>query len=278
MQDVVRSKFAPSTIQSASALLQLQPGSVVFCDFDGPIVDVSDRYYHTYCLALEATQAEYVKHAALPVRRLTKTQFWYMKQNRVPDFTIADWSGLSGQQVKDFLGHVQALVNQPALLHRDRLQPGVKAALNQLQACGIRIVLVTLRQAGQVLDFLHQHDLATTISQIYGADDAETAYANCIEHKVARLTEAIAEQRQLGFNTTASCMIGDTEADVRAGQAAQLPTIALTCGIRSALYLNDFAPTAVYADLQAALQDLIHHPVSLEAAVWHHEPAADVRC
>ncbi|MEM6840142.1 MAG: HAD hydrolase-like protein [Cyanobacteria bacterium P01_C01_bin.120] len=252
--------------QPTSALSPLQSGSVVFCDFDGPIVDVSDRYYQTYCLALAAIQKKYAEYVALPVRRLTKAQFWYMKQNRVPDVTIADWSGLSGQQIKDFLAHVQALVNQSALLHLDRLQPGAKAALNELQARGIRLVLVTLRQAGQVLDFLHQHDLATAISQIYGADDVETAYANCIDHKVARLREAIAEQRQLGFDTTASCMIGDTEADVRAGQVAELPTVALTCGIRSALYLNDFAPTAVYANLQTALPDLICRSASLRAA------------
>ena len=31
----------------------------VFCDFDGPIVDVSDRYYSTYHLALTDTAAFY---------------------------------------------------------------------------------------------------------------------------------------------------------------------------------------------------------------------------
>jgi phosphoglycolate phosphatase len=237
----------------------------VFCDFDGPIADVSDRYYHTYTLALAATQADYAQQdISLPIRRLTKPQFWHMKQNRIPDTEIADWSGLSGAAVDRFLGHVETLVNQPTLLHQDQLQPGAMAALTALQDRGVRIVIVTLRQAAQVLDFLHQHDLATTISQIYGEQDAATAYPNRTEHKVAQLQRAIADQRRLGFHTQGSWMIGDTEADICAGQAAGLPTLALTCGIRSAGYLKGFHPTRMYRDLYAATEFLIsRQPVTL---------------
>ena len=256
MQDVV-SWSAPLITSTLTTALRLPPGSTLFCDFDGPIADVSDRYYHTYCLALKVTQADYARQqVALPIRRLTKAQFWYMKQNRIPDTTIADWSGLSGQQVDDFLRHVPSLVNQPALLHQDQLQPGIKAALTCLRDRGIRIVIVTLRQAAQVLDFLHQYDLATMISQIYGAEHAETAYANRTEHKIARLREAIIEQNRLGFDTQHSWMVGDTEADVCAGQALSLPTLALTCGIRSSLYLKGFSPTGVFRDLGTAVKFL----------------------
>lgn len=256
MQNVV-SWSALSTTPATTASLRLPPGSTLFCDFDGPIADVSDRYYHTYCLALKATQADYARQQiALPIRRLTKAQFWYMKQNRVPDTTIADWSGLSGQQVDDFLSRVPSLVNQPALLHQDQLQPGVRTALTRLRAKGVRIVIVTLRQAAQVLDFLHQYDVATMISQIYGAENTETAYTNRTEHKIAHLREAIAEQNRLGFDTRCSWMIGDTEADVCAGQSFSLPTLALTCGIRSSLYLKGFSPTGVCHDLSTAVEYL----------------------
>lgn len=257
MQDVV-CRSTPLDASAASVSLGLPPGSTLFCDFDGPIADVSDRYYHTYCLALKATQADYARrHIALPVRRLTKAQFWYMKQNRVPDTTIADWSGLSGAQVDDFLSHVMTLVNQSTLLHQDKLQPGARAALNRLRECDVRIVIVTLRQAAQVLDFLHQYDLATMISQIYGANHAEIAYGNRTEHKISHLRDAIAEQSRLGFDTRNSWMVGDTEADVCAGQACHLPTLALTCGIRSSLYLKDFSPTGVHRNLNAAVNFLL---------------------
>jgi phosphoglycolate phosphatase len=256
MQQIVY-KSAPSITSVADTSVRLLPGSTLFCDFDGPIADVSDRYYHTYCLALKLTQADYARqHVALPIRRLTKAQFWYMKQNRVLDTTIADWSGLSGKQVDDFLANVLTLVTQPALLHQDELQPGAYTALVRLRECGVQIVIVTLRQSSQVLDFLHQYDLATMISQIYGADNAETAYANRTEHKIAQLREAIVDQTRLGFDTSRSWMVGDTEADVCAGQAFSLPTIALTCGIRSSHYLKGFLPTDVCRDLNAAVTAL----------------------
>lgn len=257
MQDVVFQSALPDA-PKVNAARRLPPGSTLFCDFDGPIADVSDRYYYTYCLALKTTQAAYARqHIALPVRRLTKAQFWYMKQNRVPDTTIADWSGLSGEVVDCFLSHVADLVNQPTLLHQDQLQPGARAALTRLRDQGVRIVIVTLRQAAQVLDFLHHYDLATMISQIYGAERAETAYANRTEHKITQLRSAIADQTRLGFDVSHSWMVGDTEADVCAGQAFELPTLALTCGIRSSLYLKDFAPTGVHRNLQAAVDYLI---------------------
>ena len=170
MQNVVlRSQ---PTIQPQVTGFPMPSGSTLFCDFDGPIADVSDRYYNTYQLALSATKQAYAQLGTmLPIRPLTKTQFWYMKQNRLPDTLIADWSGLAGDEVDFFLVQVSHWVNQPNLLHQDTLQPGAKAALKRLQQRGVRIVIVTLRQAAQVLDFLHQHDLATIVSQIYGADD-----------------------------------------------------------------------------------------------------------
>lgn len=246
----------------------LPAGSTLFCDFDGPIADVSDRYYATYQLALSATQEAYATQGKiLPVRRLTKAQFWYMKQNRLPDSLIADWSGLSDQEIDTFLDQVNQLVNQPDLLHQDQLQPGARAALTALQDRGVRIVIVTLRQASQVLDFLHEHDLATTISQIYGAHDATTAYPNRTEHKVDQLKEAIADQNRLGFSTAKSWMIGDTEADICAGQATGLPTIALTCGIRSSSYLKGFSPSRVQRDLYAAVEYLLAVPATVACGI-----------
>jgi hypothetical protein len=57
----------------------------VFCDFDGPIVDVSKRYYSTYQLGLADTQEFYQRQGiTLPIQRLQKQQFWQMKQDRVP--------------------------------------------------------------------------------------------------------------------------------------------------------------------------------------------------
>ena len=102
------------------------PRMTVFCDLDGPIVDVSDRYYATYQQGLADTQAAYLARGiSLNLQILSKQQFWQMKQNRVPDAEIAKSSGLSGEEIHVFLGCVSQIVNQPDLLHLDRIRSTV---------------------------------------------------------------------------------------------------------------------------------------------------------
>ena len=52
-------------------------------------------------------------------------------------------------------------------------------------------------------------------------------------------------------------MIGDTEADIVAGQTLGIPTIALTCGIRSHYALKKCNPTRIQSDLLSAAHYLL---------------------
>jgi len=230
----------------------------VFCDFDGPIVDVSDRYYSTYLLALADTQAYYEDLGIyLRLQTLTKQQFWQMKQERVPDVEIAMRSGLQGEQIEIFLSQVTTIVNQPTLLHKDRLQPGVNWAINLLHSRGVRLVLVTLRYQREATQILRNHGLARLFSGIYGSEDRHTAYQNYAEVKTKLLQQAIAEQLTEDKQQELAWMIGDTEADILAGQALAIPTIAVTCGIRSRRYVERLQPTCILSDLVSAVQHVV---------------------
>jgi phosphoglycolate phosphatase-like HAD superfamily hydrolase len=239
----------------------------VFCDFDGPIIDVSNRYYTTYQLGLADTQAFYqVPGISLPIQQLTKHQFWQMKQDRVPDVEIAMRSGLRTEQIDFFLERVIEIVNQPALLRQDKLQPGVSWALALLHSQGVRLVLVTLRCQAQATQILRNYGLTRLFSGIYGTCDAgggsrgdhrDAAYQNYADAKTQLLSQALAEQSLLAGHPTSAWMVGDTEADLIAGQTFEIPTIALTCGIRSHYYLKQFQPTRVHSDLLAAAHDIL---------------------
>jgi phosphoglycolate phosphatase len=231
--------------------------STLFCDFDGPIADVSDRYYATYRQGLERVQAMAVAAGhPMPIRYLSKSQFWIFKQNRVPDRQIAHWSGLEGAQIDDFLGQVNRVVNHASLLDYDQLQPKAYEGLAILRQCGVRVVLVTLRPPAQVIQFLAKHDLEWAISDLYGMDMADAAYTNQANHKVERLQAAITAQQRQGYNLRNTWMIGDTEADIMAGQALGIDTVAVTCGIRSSSYLQSFRPTQLMPNLWTAAQHL----------------------
>jgi len=239
---------------------------VVFCDFDGPIVDVSDRYYHTYRMALSALQVTTSQAGnTLLLHPLEKQQFWQMKQNRVPDLDIALRSGVPEARFEEFLAQVTQLVNQPALLHRDRLQPGVRWALALLHSQGIRLFLVTLRCQNQAIDILRRHGLEEKFVAIRGMRDRTAAYKNQSEHKIQLLAEVM--QEHAIAPSESAWMIGDTEADVLAGQANRIRTIALTSGIRSHKYLTQFCPTRIHNDLLSAAHYVVFQAETAPAMV-----------
>ena len=231
--------------------------STIFCDFDGPIVDVSERYYATYQQGLTWVKNQSIEsNESIYIRQLTKSQFWTFKQNRIPDRQIAHWSGLEGHHIDTFLDQVSRTVNQPSLLVYDRIQPRAHAALALLQQCHIRVVVVTLRCPDQVRGFLAQENLDWAVSDLFGMSNLGAAYTNQANHKVERLQAAMAVQQQQGYGLQGAYMVGDTEADIMAGQALGIDTMALTCGIRSSNYLQDFRPTHMMPDLWAVAQQL----------------------
>lgn len=224
----------------------------LFCDFDGPIVDVSGRYYSTYRLALARTRRSHRQRGnSIQLTPMGKAQFWHMKQVRVPDPEIALRSGLRGKQIDDFLAQVKEIVNCcPGLLRRDTLQPQVPKALQLLKANSIQPILVTLRCETQVQAFLQRHGLENAFAGIYGTQDTQAAYANYTDLKTSLLSQALEDHG----NPETDWMVGDTEADVIAAQRLGLPAIALTCGIRSPKYLSNLQPTSLQPNLLAVVQ------------------------
>ena len=232
---------------------------VVFCDFDGPIVDVSERYYQTYQRGLQAI-ADICKEehgVTLSITPLTKDQFWLSKQNRVADSEIALRSGVPATWFELYMQQVERIVNHASLLHWDRVQPAAEAALMHFKQANMRLVLVTLRQPRQVNAFLQDQGLTHLVDEVYGASSESAAYRNRVEQKRELLTEAMRQQESKGYSTSQSWMVGDTEADVLAAKEVGLPSAALSCGVRSADYLRSLDPTEVYSELLTAAQAVV---------------------
>lgn len=229
----------------------------LFCDFDGPLVDVSDRYYGTYQTALHHTRQIYrQQHQDIPLQLLSKHEFWQMKRQRVSDIEIAIRSGLQEEQITFFLDYVQQIVNTNELLHLDTMQGGVNWSLALLHSYGVKLVLVTLREKHQVRKILDQYGLKRLFTGIYGSDDLQTAYLNNVDVKTALLQEAIAAEGELSDQWL---MVGDTEADIIAAQRLKIPAIAVTCGIRDEKYLQTYRPDYACTDLLSVAHFLLDH-------------------
>ncbi len=225
----------------------------LFCDFDGPLVDVSDRYYHTYQLAL-ANTFDYYREKGQPLylTPLDKAQFWQMKQQRISDEQIASCSGLQDEHISYFLQQVSGIVNDCSLLEKDKFHQGVHWALALLHSQGVQLVLVTLRCQDQVRQILTNYGLLRLFQGVYGTSDETAAYGNNIECKTGLLKQALQEQAD-----GKGVMVGDTEADILAAKAVGMPAIALTCGIRSFEYLQQFEPDYICHDLLSTAYHLL---------------------
>lgn len=233
----------------------------IFCDLDGPLIDVSQRYYKTYQLALAETQA-YIQGQGdtLALTPLSHAQFWSMKQSKRPDIEIAYLSGLSGNHIDFFMQQVQAIVNQPLLLQEDRLQPGVHDALEKLLKQGAQLAVVTLRCQDQVDQVLQQHHLTRYFRLIRGTDNTQAAYKNYAVYKQSLIQDAISAMGLTNYEQI--WMIGDTEADVLAAQAMKIKTVALTCGMRNYAFLYKLSPTSIQSSLSEATDYLSSSLVS----------------
>jgi phosphoglycolate phosphatase len=233
------------------------PHIKVFCDLDGPLIDVSERYYKTYQLALAEVQAHAQSQGnELSLTPLSAAQFWHMKQERMPDTDIARCSGLRGEEGERFLSTVQERVNQPHLLQQDRLQSDVVRSLQILQQQGIEVSVVTLRCQGEAFQVLRNYQIDHFFSQIQGTHDPLAAYQNYAVCKQQLLSDVLRQSR-INPDQTDCWMIGDTEADVLAGQRLGFSTIAVTNGIRNYRYLEKLHPTSIQPNLSHAIDYLL---------------------
>ena len=77
----------------------------IITDFDGPIVDVSHRYYRVYLDCLKQT-----KLPAHQIRQLSKAEFWQLKRARIPEVKIGLISGLNKEQLNLLRGEERSFI------------------------------------------------------------------------------------------------------------------------------------------------------------------------
>jgi len=183
-------------------------------DLDGPILDVSEKYYRVY-----SDLVEHRGYAALP-----KAEFWDLKRARVRDEVILQRSGIEGWE-QEFRELRHGLIETDQYLAFDRVWPGAVEVLKRIsEYCPP--ILVTLRHSREALerqlaafDLLGQFQTVLSAGATSGGENAQT--------KVDLV------RRYLGSDELAGWFVGDTETDCRAGRLLGIRTVAVTYGIRT---------------------------------------------
>ncbi|MFN6496124.1 MAG: HAD family hydrolase [Nostoc sp. DedQUE01] len=222
-------------------------------DFDGPIIDVSERYYRVYQFCLEKT-----RRPDQPVKELPKAEFWELKRKRVPEKQIALNSGLDEAQAQEFAQLRRQTVHTQPYFEYDTLAPGAVDALLKIQQAGVDLAVMTMRRVRELDYAFQKHDLARFFpeNRCYCLSN-DYVKTRDIEDKPLLMARAI-EELPAAADTW---MVGDTEADITAAKKHGIKAIAVECGIRDRTQLELYHPDLIVKDLSAAV-DLILEPKS----------------
>ena len=223
----------------------------IITDFDGPIIDVSERYYKVYKFCLDST-----RYPDQPVQQLGKAEFWQLKRSRVPEKKIAILSGLDEAQALEFAHLRREIVHTPPYLKYDCLAPGAVAALEKVQQAGVELVVMTMRRVCELDYAFNQHDLGRFFpkDRCYClANDYQKT--RDIDDKPLLMERALAELPPADD----TWMVGDTEADIITGKNHGVKVMAVLCGIRDRTQLELYQPDLIVKDLSKVV-DLVLHP------------------
>ncbi len=225
-------------------------------DFDGPIMDISERYYRVYQLCLET-----VKNTDQPVQQLSKTQFWQFKRGRVSEKQIGINSGLSEEQALKFAEMRHEIVHNLPYLIYDKPVVGAIETLEKLQQKGVDLVVMTMRRSKELEAAFKSYNLGHFFpeNRRYCLDNDYVKIAD-IKDKPLLMGKALQELPEI----EQTWMIGDTEADIVAAKTHNIKIIAVLSGIRDRTQLEKYEPDYIVNDLLEVFEFVNSTLVSLQ--------------
>jgi len=218
-------------------------------DFDGPIADVSIRYYTVYnqCLDRVARPGQWLN-------RLSYEEFWQCKRARIPEWKIGLKSGLDEPQAQVFAKMRGMTVHAEPYLHHDQPISGAIEALTKARNAGLDIVVMTMRRTRELDEALNRCQLGHFFP-------ADRRYCLSNDHiKIGDTKDKpLLMQRALKELPPAekTWMVGDTEADIIAAQTGGVTSIGVLSGIRDREQLSKYNPDFILKNLAEAVDFIL---------------------
>ena len=217
-----------------------------FCfDIDGPIIDVSDRYYRAYLESLKGYDINKDKV-------LSKEAFWILKQNRVSELEISLMVGLSLKEAKSSGDTRKDLNFKFENLYFDKLFDDVIKTFDYLRSNYISYFVVTLRSRKELNFAIKQFKLNKYLDEDYIFPfDEDSKIQNDIQGKYSLIYNGM---NKLALNSLDTWIIGDSDTDIHAGRLARCgKVIGITRGMRSKEQLQILQPDYIVNNLSEVL-------------------------
>ncbi|MBW4652179.1 MAG: HAD family hydrolase [Kaiparowitsia implicata GSE-PSE-MK54-09C] len=239
----------------------------IITDFDGPIMNVSERYYKVYQYCLEA-----VREPEQPIQQLSKSEFWDFKRSQLPEREIGQASGLTDEQAQAFATLRKQTVHTLPYLHHDSPIPGAVETLSYVQTLDIDLVVMTMRREQELDEALARCGLG----RFFAADRRYCLSNDYVKTADIKDKPRLMARAMRELAPASTWMIGDTEADIAAAQAHNIPVIAVLSGIRDRSRLSLHNPNCIAANLQEAVSIVLDQSgMQLQPAtpLTLHQPA-----
>ncbi len=217
----------------------------IITDFDGPIIDVSERYYQVYQVCLQET-----KRSNQVVQQLSKAEFWQLKRRQVPEKKIAIISGLEEEQAHEFAHLRRKIIHTEPYFEYDCLAVNAVESLFKIQQAGFDLVVMTMRRVRELNYAFNKYDLGKFFhaNRCYCLSN-DYVKTRDIDDKPLLMKRALEELP----SAADTWMVGDTEADIAAAKNYGIKMIALECGIREHKQLELYQPDLIVKDLSQAV-------------------------
>jgi len=219
-------------------------------DFDGPIMDVSERYYRVYQYCLNAIQ-----QPGQVLQPLSKAEFWRLKRSQVPEAEIGLRSGLEANQAKAFARLRKETVHTLPYLRFDTPIPGAVETLERAQKMGFDLTVMTMRRVKELDEAFERCNLGR-----FFKPDRRYCLSNTYVKTADTKDKPLLMKRALAeLPTVPTWMVGDTEADIIAAKTYGIPVIGVLSGIRDRHRLLQHEPDWIANNLAEAMDIILEN-------------------
>ena len=200
----------------------------IFLDLDGPLLDVSERYFRVHTDIL----------SRVGIKPTDKAAFWNCKRAGKSQTSMLNEMGATAHSAaynKLWLESIES----DYYLALDRVHSGVVRLLGEL-AQEYPLVLVTLRQRAEAVHCqLKRLNLHSFFRDVLTAPP--------LSRDSWQVKQRLIESSGMADRT--SWIVGDTEVDITAGKSLGLTTVAVLSGVRNEEQLKQLAPDFILPNI-----------------------------
>jgi len=198
----------------------------IFLDLDGPILDVSKRYYKVF---LDIAGGK---------TKLSRKDFWELKKKKTPWPKIFKKAGLKIKK-DDFLKFWLWCIEGRIYLVLDKIHPNVKRRLSSLSKKN-SLYLISFRQS--------EKNLFWQLKKL-GIDKYFKKIIHCPHTSGKPWQEKVKLIRKNLKPKEKALIIGDTEVDIRAAKIVGIKSVGVTSGIRTKELLRREKPDFLVSNI-----------------------------